>query len=110
MKELIGVTFHFKDGSVQKVPVSALMGGGGSKASKRFNWIDEPECPQHGRWEWVPPGTRKDGSAYKGFWTCTDDDCLNRPGREWADGIDPDAYMAEGANDDSAEDMDGLPF
>ena len=85
-------------------------GSGGKGAKGKYNWLDEAECPEHGRWEYVAAGTRKDGSTYKAFWTCSDDDCLNRPSRDWTDGIDPDAYMAEGANDDSAEDLDGLPF
>lgn len=106
MKELIGVTFHFNDGSVQKVPISALMGGGDGGRKGKYNWLNEPECPEHGRWEYVAAGTRKDGSTWKAFWTCTNDDCLNRPSRDWSDHIDPDEYMAENANDDTA----GLPF
>lgn len=78
--------------------------GGGATGGKRYNWLDEPECPEHGRWEWVPPGTRKDKTKYNGFWTCSDDNCLNRPGREFTDNIDPDEYMAESAGDDT------LPF
>jgi len=85
-------------------------GSGGSRGQQKYNWLDEPECPEHGRWEWVKPGTRKDGSTYKGFWTCSDDDCLNRPGREFTDNIDPDDYMAESANDDTGDDLDSLGF
>lgn len=109
MKELIGVTFHFKDGSTQKMPVSALIRGGNNSSGRQpYEWIDEHECPEHGRWQWVPPGNRKsDGTPYKGFWTCSDRDCLKRPGRDFTDNINPDDYMAESANDNS---MDALPF
>lgn len=83
----------------------SVSGGGGGK---KYNWLDEPECPEHGRWEWVKPGTRRDGSTYKGFWTCSNDDCLNRPGREFTENTDPDDYMAEDGGGN--ETLDDLPF
>jgi len=96
----------YADGSLGWKKGSGGVGGGKGK----YNWLNEAECPQHGHWDYVAAGTRKDGSEYKAFWTCTDGDCLNRPSRDWTDGIDPDEYMAEYANDDSGDDLDGLPF
>ena len=114
-KTLIGVTFHFDDKSTQKVPVDALMnwqhkGGGGKKGGNRYNWIDEPECPEHGRWDVVPAGSN-DNNSWDAFYSCTERDCSNRPGRDWVKDNPAEEYItaAESANDDSGE-MDDLPF
>ena len=98
------ITLQFNDNGT----VTWTRGSGGSGGKGKYVWLDEPECPEHGRWEYVPAGTRKDQSTYKAFWTCTDDDCLNRPGRGFTDSINPEEYMSESADD--SESMDSLPF
>jgi hypothetical protein len=117
-KTLIGVTFHFDDDTKQKVPVDALMnwqvakaGGGGKKGGNRYNWVNEPECPEHGRWDVVQAGSNDNGS-WDAFYSCTERDCNYRPGRDWVKNGNPaEDYVtaAESANDDSAI-MDDLPF
>ena len=124
-QELIGVTFHFKDGSVQKVSVEALMNwqeykvgatsGGGKKGGNRYNWINAEECPEHGRWDVVPAGSN-DERSWDAFYSCVERDCNNRPGRDWVKPDNPpEEYIttamqeAENANDGTAE-MDDLPF
>jgi hypothetical protein len=68
------------DGTVTWKPAGSASGGGGS----RYNWINAGACPEHGRWKVIPGGySEKKGADYDAFYTCSDRDCLNRPGRDW---------------------------
>jgi hypothetical protein len=116
-RELIGMTLHFKDGSTEKVPVSALINwkqskGGSGGGQTRYNWVDDDECPKHGRWEVIPAGySKKTEKDYDAFFSCKSG-CDNRPGRGWTDdGPSPETYSEQTESmTDSSDDMDSLPF
>lgn len=68
------------DGVVRWKPAGAARGGG------KYNWVDGPRCPDHGAWKVVPGGySEKTGRDYGPFYSCSDRDCLNRPGKAWVE-------------------------
>ena len=69
------------DGIVRWKPA----GGGSGGGNRKYNWINGPACPQHGPWKVIAGGhSEKTGNDYDAFYVCTDDNCPNRPGRDWA--------------------------
>jgi hypothetical protein len=109
VKTLIGITFHFDDGTVQKVPMSAMMGG--AKPDTGINWLNADECPIHGKWRALPGGVSKTtGKPYPAFWTCDvkgELRCNNKPSKEWVETHPPERVLPRTY---SSEEFDSLPF
>lgn len=72
-----------EDGTVRWKPSGNASGGGGRM---KYNWIVGPACPQHGAWKVIPGGhSAKTGRDYAAFYTCREDNCPNRPSKDWTD-------------------------
>ncbi len=124
MKSAIGLTIHYDDETTLKITIDKVVltlsekprGKGGGK----YEYLEQDNCPTHGPWHWVKPGTRADGSSWDGFWTCDTERgapyCTNRPGRQWLANHPSPAqtnqleYATPPATVDETDEYDSLPF
>jgi len=129
LSKVLGYTVieHSDDGStkvINKVSLDKMtalvseMGGRPARGGK-YTYLNADECPDHGPWKGVPAGvSKKTGKPYNAFYTCEDDECVNRPTKEWVEthpvgGVAPDQQAPPEPNSapkESAADFDDLPF
>ena len=92
MKKAIGITIHYDDQSIDKVPIDVVINAAVATpaGSSNVNWLNADECPIHGPWEAIAAGvSKKTGKHYTAFWTCDIEQgsprCSNKPSRDWVE-------------------------
>jgi hypothetical protein len=113
-KSAIGMTIHYDDGTVQKMPISVVVNilaentgriAGQPAGRGNANWLNADECPIHGPWKAIAAGSNQErGTTWQAFWTCDtaqgDERCTNKPAREWTE-THPAARAAAGTDTDT---------
>lgn len=109
MTKLIGLTFHYEDGTTTKARADGItIVVGAVPGASKYQYINADECPVHGKWRAVPAG-EKNGKTWSAFWSCdTPKDaprCTNRPSKEWVETHPPERILPQENGD-----FDDLPF
>jgi len=116
-KSAIGITIHYDDDTVDKVPIAVVINAVAAQPAGRgnANWINADECPEHGPWKAIASGVSKTtGREYHAFWTCDTEQgaprCTNKPSRDWIETHPPGGVSSSAPSQRDENFFDDLSF